>query len=128
TRDELLECMALVRAVRRGILDRIEIPDAPLDILAQQIVAAVAADEWDEDALFNCFRGAYPFRNLARKDFDEIVKMLSDGIKPGNKAGAYLHRDLINSRLRARRGARLAALTSGGAIPETAQFRVVTEG
>ncbi len=128
TRDELLECMALVRAVRRGILDRIEIPQAPLDILAQQVVAAVAADEWEEDALFDCFRCAYPFRNLERKDFDEIVKMLSDGIKPGNKAGAYLHRDLINGRLRARRGARLAALTSGGAIPETAQFRVVTEG
>lgn len=128
TRDELLECMALVRAVRRGILDRIEIPEAPLDILAQQIVAAVAADEWEEDSLFECVRRAYPFRNLQRKDFDEIVKMVSDGIKPGNKAGAYLHRDLINGRLRARRGARLAALTSGGAIPETAQFRVVTEG
>ncbi|HEY2411403.1 MAG TPA: DEAD/DEAH box helicase [Pirellulaceae bacterium] len=128
TRDELLECMALVRSVRRGILDRIEIPESPLDILAQQIVAAVAADEWEEDALFDCFRRAYPFRNLDRKHFDEIVKMLSDGIKPGNKAGAYLHRDLINGRLRARRGARLAALTSGGAIPETAQFRVVTEG
>lgn len=128
TRDELLECMALVRAVRQGILDRIEIPEAPLDILAQQVVAAVAANEWEEDTLFECFRRAYPFRNLARQDFDEIVKMLSDGIKPGNKAGAYLHRDLINGRLRARRGARLAALTSGGAIPEAAQFRVVTEG
>src|SRR6478735_5365804 len=99
TRDELLECLALVRSVRRGILDRIEIPEAPLDILAQQIVAAVAADEWDEDALFNCVRGAYPFRNLARQDFDEIVKMLADGIRPGNKAGTYLHRDLINGRL-----------------------------
>jgi ATP-dependent Lhr-like helicase len=127
TRDELLECMALIRAVRHGALDRIEIPEAPLDILAQQIVAAVAADEWDEDALFDCFRRAHPFRNLKRENFDAIVKMLADGIKPGNKAGAYLHRDLINSRLRARRGARLAALTSGGAIPETAQFRVVTE-
>src|SRR5262245_34025316 len=128
TRDELLECLALVRSVRGGILDRIEIPEAALDILAQQIVAAVAADEWDEDALFDCFRRAYPYRNLTRESFDAIVKMLSDGIKPGNKSGAYLHRDQINRRLRARRGARLAAVTSGGAIPETAQFRVVTEG
>src|SRR5262245_29675691 len=127
TRDELLECMALIRAVRRGVLDRIEIPEAPLDILAQQTVAAVAADEWDEEALFECFRRAHPFRNLKRESFDAIVKMLADGIKPGNKAGAYLHRDQINRRLRARRGARLAAITSGGAIPETAQFRVVTE-
>jgi ATP-dependent Lhr-like helicase len=65
---------------------------------------------------------------LNRKDYDAVVKLLADGIKPGNKAGTYIHRDLINGRLRARRGARLAAVTSGGAIPETAQFRVVTEG
>ncbi|HEX5105118.1 MAG TPA: DEAD/DEAH box helicase, partial [Pirellulaceae bacterium] len=127
TRDELLECLALIRAVRRGILDRIEIPVAPLDILAQQIVAAVAADEWDETALFDLFRRAAPYRDLQRKQFDAIVQMLSEGIKRGGKAGAYLHRDQINGRLRARRGARLAAITSGGAIPETAQYRVVTE-
>jgi len=127
TRDELLECLALIRAVRRGILDRIEIPEAPLDILAQQIVAAVAADEWDEDALFETFRRAHPYRNLSREKYDAILKMLADGIKPGNRAGTYLHRDQINRRLRARRGARLAAITSGGAIPETAQYRVVTE-
>src|SRR5207244_9829515 len=70
TRDELLECLALIRAVRRGLLDQIEIPESPLDILAQQIVAAVAADEWDEDALFDCFRRGYPFRNLARPNFE----------------------------------------------------------
>src|SRR5262245_16168430 len=86
TRDELLECLALVRSVKRGILDHIEIPESPLDILAQQIVAAVAADEWDEEALYGLFRRAYPFRNLTRQDFDSIVKMLSDGIKQGNKA------------------------------------------
>ncbi len=127
TRDELLECLALVRSVRRGILDRIEIPQAPLDILAQQIVAAVAADEWEEEALFDLFRRAYPYRELARDKFDAIVRMLSEGIKPGNRAGTYLHRDQINGRLRARRGARLAAITSGGAIPEAAVYRVVTE-
>ncbi|MDX1947927.1 MAG: DEAD/DEAH box helicase [Pirellulaceae bacterium] len=128
TRDELLESLALVRAVRRGILDQIEIPVAPLDILAQQIVAAVASDEWDETELFRLCRRAYPYRDLARDDFDVIVQMLADGVKPGTKAGAYLHRDQIGGRLRARRNARLAALTSGGAIPEAAEYRVVTEG
>src|SRR5436190_8926022 len=82
TRDELLECLALVRSVRRGILDRIEIPEAPLDILAQQIVAAVAADEWDEDALFACFCRAHPYRNLQRDKFEAILRMLSEGIRP----------------------------------------------
>jgi len=128
TRDELLESLALIRAVRAGKLDRIEIPVAPLDILAQQIVAAVACEEWDETQLFDLFRRAWPYRDLARADFDAIVKMLSDGVKPGTKAGAYLHRDQINGRLRARRQARLAAITSGGAIPERGEFRVVIEG
>lgn len=128
TRDELLECLALVRAVKQRRLDAIEIPIAPLDILAQQIVAACAADEWDEEALFQLFRRAYPYRDLERKDFDNLVRLLCEGIQPGrNKAGAYLHRDLIHGKLRARRGARLTALTSGGAIPEKAEFRVVTE-
>jgi ATP-dependent Lhr-like helicase len=128
TRDELLESLALLRAVRRGKLDRIEIPAAPLDILAQQIVAAVACEEWEEGQLFDLFRQAWPFRDLARADFDAIVKMLADGVKPGTKAGAYLHRDQINGRLRARRQARIAAITSGGAIPERADYRVVLEG
>ena len=127
TRDELLECMALVRAIRRGELDRIEIPDAPLDILAQQIVAAVACDEWDEDALFELCRRAWPYRNLSRKRFDEVVEMLASGLTAGTKRGLYLHRDRINGHVRARRGARLAAITSGGAIPDTAEYRVVTE-
>jgi ATP-dependent Lhr-like helicase len=127
TRDELLESMALVRAVRRGQLDRVEIPEQPLDILAQQIVASVACDEWDEGALYELCRRAWPFRDLARADFDRIVTMLSEGIVPGARRGAYLHRDLIHGRLRARRGARLAALTSGGAIPDAAQYRVVAQ-
>jgi ATP-dependent Lhr-like helicase len=127
TRDELLECMALVRAVRRGDLDCIEIPTAPLDILAQQIVAAVACQQWDEDALYDLCCRAWPYRNLLRRDFDAIVKMLSDGVAPNTRRGAHLHRDQIGGRLRARRGARLAAITSGGAIPETAQYRVIAE-
>ncbi len=128
TRDELLESLALVRAVKSGQLDRIEIPIAPLDILAQQIVAAVACEEWDETQLYELCCRAWPYRELARADFDAIVKMLADGVKPGTKAGAYLHRDQINGRLRARRQARLAAITSGGAIPERGEFRVVIEG
>src|SRR3954452_11794152 len=128
TRDELLESLALVRAVRRGKLDRVEMPVAPLDILAQQIVATIASDDFQEDDLFAMCRRAWPYRELSRSDFDEVVTMLSDGIAPGNRTGAYLHRDRINHRLRARRSARIAAVTSGGAIPEMADYRVVTEG
>jgi ATP-dependent Lhr-like helicase len=127
TRDELLESLALVRAVRRGELDRSKFRSA-LDILAQQIVAAVACDEWDEDSLFELFRGAWPFRDLKSEDYDAVLKMLSDGIKPGSKAGTYLHRDQIHGKLRARRHARIAALTSGGAIPEQGEYRVIEVG
>jgi ATP-dependent helicase Lhr and Lhr-like helicase len=128
TRDELVECAALVRAIRQGDLDRLMIPDCPLDILAQQIVAACAAEEWLEHDLFALMRRAYPYRALSRETFDSIVTMLSDGIASRRgRYGAYLHRDQVNGRLRARRGARLAAITSGGAIPETALFTVVAE-
>lgn len=128
TRDELLECGALVRAIRHGELDRIEIPEAPLDVLAQQIVAACAAEDWREDDLFALVRRAFPYRNLARKDFDEIIAMLSDGIAARRgRYGAYLHRDQVNHRLHGRRGSRLAAITSGGAIPDNALYTVVAE-
>lgn len=127
TRDELLECLALLRAVKRKELDCIEIPHAPLDILAQQIVAATACDEWDETALYEAFRRAWPYRKLLRSDYDAVVQMLADGIRKGNPAGAYLHRDQIHGRIRGRRHARLAAITSGGAIPEKGEYRVVTE-
>ena len=130
TRDELIECAALVLAIRRGELDRLLIPEAPLDILAQQIVAACAAeaDGWDEDALFALVRRAYPYRNLDRNDFEEVIQMLSDGIASRRgRYGAYLHRDRVNHRLRGRRGARLIAITGGGAIPETALYTVVAQ-
>ncbi|HEX8817194.1 MAG TPA: DEAD/DEAH box helicase [Terriglobales bacterium] len=128
TRDELQECAALVRAIRMGDLDRIMIPEAPLDILAQQIVAACAAEEWDEDALFDLVRRAYPYRNLSRESYEAILHMLAEGIAAQRgRYGAYLHHDRVNKKLRARRGARLAAITSGGAIPETALFTVVAE-
>jgi ATP-dependent Lhr-like helicase len=128
TRDELLECAALVRSLGCGELDRILIPECPLDILAQQIVASCAAEDWQEDDLFALVRRAYPYRNLTRPDFDEIIAILSDGIAARRgRYGAYLHRDGVNGRLRGRRGARLAAITSGGAIPDSALYTVRAE-
>jgi ATP-dependent Lhr-like helicase len=128
TRDELIECAALVLAIRRGELDRIAIPDAPLDILAQQVVAMCAADDWQEDDLFELVRRAYPYRALGRDDFNAIVTMLSDGIAARRgRYGAYLHHDRVNHRLRGRRGSRLAAITGGGAIPDSALYTVVAE-
>ncbi len=124
TRDQLIECMALIRAVKKQKLDAIEIPEQPLDILAQQMIAAVAAQPMQEDELFELCRGAWPYRHLSRDVFDEVLSMVSDGV--AQKRGAYLHRDQINGNIRARRGARLASITSGGAIPETAEYRVVT--
>src|SRR3989449_1050383 len=128
SRDELIECAALVRAARDRTLDRLIIPDHPLDILAQQIVAAVACEEWQEDALFDLVRGAYPYREVSRKDFDAVVQMLAEGFTTRRgRRGAYVHYDGVNRRLRARRGARLAALTSGGAIPDIGDYRVILE-
>ena len=128
TRDDLVECAAAVRAIKHGDLDRIQIPAAPLDILAQQIVAMCSCEDWDEDALFDCLRRAYPYRELRREEYDRILEMLSQGIAARRgRYGAYLYRDIVNRRLRGRRGARLAAITSGGAIPETALFTVVVQ-
>jgi ATP-dependent Lhr-like helicase len=128
TRDDLLECAALVRAIQQGDLDRLMIPEAPLDVLAQQIVAACAAEEWDEDAMFAMARRAYPYRNLTRATFDAVLEMLSEGIASRRgRYGAYVHRDRVNRKLRARRGARLAAITSGGAIPDNSLYAVVAE-
>ncbi len=127
TRDELVECLALLRAVRAGRLDRIHIPEAPLDILAQQIVATVAAEPCGEDELFELCRGAWPYRNLSRGDFDQALGIVSHGAAPGRKNGAYVHHDQIHHRLRPRRAARIVAAGSGGAIPDTADFRVLIE-
>ena len=159
TRDDLMECAALVRAIKLGDLDRLMIPESPLDVLAQQIVAACAAatnsasasrgtgrghdglataggdagatgaaDGWDEDEMFALARRAYPYRNLTRETFDSILEMLSEGIAARRgRYGAYVHRDRVNKKLRARRGARLAAITSGGAIPDNSLYTVVAQ-
>lgn len=128
TRDELLECLALVQAVRRGELDEIEIPQQPLDILAQQVIAMVAAEDMSEDDVYALVTRAEPYHQLSREVFDKIVHMVSTGIKQGRMSGGYVHRDQIHHMLRARRGARIAAITSGGAIPEQGEYRVVVEG
>jgi len=128
SRDELIECAALLDSIRRGELDELSIPEKPLDILAQQIVAAVAAEEWIEDELFVMIRRAYSYRNLERSEFDVVLGMLRDGFATRRgRRGAYLHHDMINHRLRGRKGARLTAITSGGAIPDTADYTVVLE-
>ena len=128
TRSELIECAALVHAIRHGDLDRIGIPENSLDILAQQIVATCASEDWSEDELFALVRRAYPYRNLARSDFNDVITILSEGINARRgRYGAYLHRDRVNGRVRARRGSRLAAITSGGAIPDNALYTVVAE-
>jgi len=128
SRDELIECLALVRAVREGRLDRVPIPVAPLDILAQQIIATVACDDWDEDALFELVRRAYPYRDLSRDEYEAILDMVSEGVAPDRgRFGAYVQRDRVQRRLHARKGARLMAITCGGAIPEIASYPVVTD-
>ena len=128
TRDEMLECAALSRALQKGNLDTFAIPSWPLDVLSQQMVAACAAEEWDEDALFELCRRAYPYRDLPREKFGQVVESLSQGFAPRQgRNGAHLHRDGINQRLKGRRGARLAAMTSGGAIPDNADYDVVAD-
>jgi len=128
TRDDLVECTALLDCVRRGELDTLIQPPQPLDVLAQQIVAEVACREWDEDALYDMVRRAYPYRALTREQFDATVRMLADGFTTRRGArAAYIHRDAVHRQLRAKRGARLTAVTSGGAIPDTADYLVVLE-
>src|SRR4051812_42228245 len=128
SRDELVECTALLDGVARGELDRLSLPERPLDVLAQQIVAEVAAQEWSEEALLALFRRSFPYRDLPREDFAEIVGMLAEGFSTGRgRRGALIHHDAVNGMLRGRRGARITALTSGGTIPDTAEYQVLLE-
>jgi ATP-dependent Lhr-like helicase len=129
SRDDLVECAALMRAIKRGELDRIVSHEAPLDVLAQQIVAESACGDYTEEQLFALMKSAWPYRDLARKDFDDVLKMVGDGFatKRGRR-GALVHRDEVNAEVRGRRGSRMLAITSGGAIPEVADYRVILEG
>ncbi len=121
TPDELVCTTALIDAIKRGHLDRTPQPGRPLDILVQQIVAACVAETWDEDTLYDTLRRAWPYRELSREDFDAVVALHTEG------RYALLHRDGVHRRLRATRRARITALTSGGAIPDTGQYRVLLE-
>jgi len=128
TRDELVECTALLRAVKSGALDALQPPEGSLDILAQQIVAETGAEEWSTTALFRLVTNAHPYRNLTREEFDEVIAFVSEGVMTGRgRRAAWVHYDAINDELRGRRGARFVALTSGGAIPEIYDMRVVAE-
>ncbi|HUD38994.1 MAG TPA: DEAD/DEAH box helicase [Streptosporangiaceae bacterium] len=128
TRDELVECAALLRGARSGRLDRLVIPRCPLDIIAQQVVAECSAQEWAESDLLALVRGAAPFASVSADDFAQVAELMSEGIRTGRgRRAAYLHRDLVAGTLKARRGARIAALTSGGAIPELGDYRVLAE-
>ena len=143
TRDDLMQCAAAIRSVRQGELDKIAVIEKPLDILAQQMVATVASmtpaikadvpaskSQTDggisEDTLWRIVRGAYPYRNLSRIEYEQVLQMLSEGVETRrSRRGAYIHRDRVHGMLRARRGARLTAITNGGAIPDTADYDVV---
>ncbi len=128
TRDDLVECAALLAAVQRGELDRLRAPAKPLDVLAQQIVAEVAAREWDEEQLFALLCAAWPYRELTRREFADVVAMLAEGFTTRRgRRGALIHHDAVNHRLKGRRGARLTAITSGGTIPDTADYQVILE-
>ncbi|MGH6692367.1 MAG: helicase-related protein, partial [Gammaproteobacteria bacterium] len=126
SRDDLVECAALLDAVRRGELDRLRIPAQPLDVLAQQIAAEVACGEWDEDALYECMRRAWPYRGLQREEYGAVVQMLAEGFSTRRgRSRTILHRDAVNRKLRPRQGLRLTAITCGGTIPDTADYVVV---
>ncbi len=136
SRDDLVECAALLDCVRRGELDALRIPgsdparglSAPIDVLAQQIVAEVSCREWREEALYDWLRRAWPYRDLTRDTFDGVVKMLAEGYatRRGVRSG-LVHRDAVNGLLRGRQGGRTTAVMSGGTIPETADYAVVME-
>jgi ATP-dependent helicase Lhr and Lhr-like helicase len=128
SRDDLIECAALLAAVRRGELDRLVMPELPLDVLAQQIVAECAAREWSVGDLYTLLTRAWPYRALPRATFDELVRMLAEGYSTRRgRHGALLHHDAVNHLVRGRRSARLTALTSGGTIPDTADYQVILE-
>ncbi|HEY4164673.1 MAG TPA: DEAD/DEAH box helicase, partial [Dongiaceae bacterium] len=128
SRDDLVECAALLDSTRRGELDLLSTPDRPLDVLAQQIVAEVAAQDWPETELYDRLRRAWPYRWLTREEYASVLRMLAEGFTTRRgRRGAMIHHDTVNHMLRERRGARLTALTSGGTIPDNADYQVMLE-
>ncbi|HEX5056975.1 MAG TPA: DEAD/DEAH box helicase [Gammaproteobacteria bacterium] len=128
TRDDLVECAALLDAVRRDELDQLQVPPQPLEVLAQQIVAEVSCREWSEPALLECLRGAYPYRELSQQLYEDMLAMLADGFSTRRgRRSAYLHRDAVNGVLRGRKNARLTAIMNAGAIPDQFDYDVILE-
>src|SRR5579884_2031126 len=128
TRDDLIEQAATIRAMRAGVLDKLEVPPKPLDVLMQQIVAACAAEPWEEDALFQVLRRAQPYHSLTRDEFEEVLCLLTDGIEASRgRYGSYLLRDRVHGRIQARRGSRTIAVSNAGTIPDTALYAVIAE-
>lgn len=128
SRDELVECVALLRAIHEGLLDAVRLPDCPLDVLAQQVVAEVAAEEWDERALFDVFRRAMPYRALPWEAFEKVLHLVSEGVATSRgRSRVHLHRDRVNGRLKPRKGARLMALQNGGAIADLFTYPAIAE-
>ncbi len=128
TRDDLLEQAALLRKMVTGELDQLAIPEAPIDVLMQQVVAACGAESWDEQTLFDVFRRAWPYRDLTRESFDELLSLLHNGIESSRgRYGAYLLRDRVQGHLHARRGARMIAIANGGAIPDASLYAVMLQ-
>ena len=114
--------------MKAGELDRLEIPHEPTDVLMQQIVAMCGAEPWDEETLFHILRRAYPYRTLTREHFDRLLTLLSEGIESSRgRYGAYLLRDTIHGQLHPRRGARMIAISNGGAIPDASMFAVILQ-
>jgi len=128
SRDELVECIALIDSVHRGELDKLVVPPGPLDVLAQQIVAMLACEEWQEQELYDCIRQAAPYENLGESDFQKIITMLAQGFNTQRgRRSAYIYHDTVNKKLRGRANARLTAITCGGAIPDNADYRVILQ-
>lgn len=128
TRNDLLECVAIIHAVRNGELDKIIIPDKPLDVLAQQIIAEVSCREYDKKELFNVFRNADPYKDLSEHEYDEVIEMLSEGFSTARgRKSAYIHYDRIHRKLRPSKAARLTALVSGGTIPDNFDYDVILD-
>lgn len=128
TRDELVECAALMRAIHEGQLDAVRLPEAPLDVLAQQVVAEIAAEEWDERALYDVFRRAMPYRELSWENYEKVLHLVSEGVSTSRgRSRVHVHRDRVNGKLKARKGARLMALQNGGAIPDLFTYPAIAE-
>src|SRR6266850_1305900 len=123
--EELVEAAAVVRSIKERQLDRVVMPDAPLDVLAQQIVASVAAESLTVDALHARLRTAASYRSLERDTLLAVVRSLAEPLPAEVKGAApRILWDRVNDRLHARRGSRFLALTSGGTIPDNGLYDV----